>query len=427
MPSQFPSPSRPAIGIDFGTTNSAIAVATGDGPARVLPLPGPDGPVTHWRTVMCFEPADDGVPMRMTAGAPGLARYAQSEGVARLIQSIKSHLASSSFVDTAIFGKRFRVEELVGGYLRALRAAAPIELGNRAVVGRPVRYWGADDQEDDDRAIGRMRTALTMAGFDEVTFAFEPVAAAHRYATRLDHDELVLIADFGGGTSDFSLVEVGPARGAHVRATTGVALAGDAFDGRIVDHVISPALGKGSRYQVEMGGEAPVPTWLFNHLRRWHHLSFLKSADTLRLLERVQRGALDPKAIAQLVCVVDEDLGLPLHDAVEATKVALSASVRAPLAFDRPGVRVIADVARPDFDGWLAPELEAIDAAVTDALARAGADVRDVDRVFTTGGSSMVPAVRGALAARFGADRIVGGEELTSVAAGLAEMAATGA
>ncbi len=419
-----PANARRRVGIDFGTTNSAIAVAGGGGPARVIGLPHPDGgSVSYWRTVLCFEPADDGVPMRTTAGAPAIARYADSEGVARLLQSIKSHLAASSFVDTVIFGRRFRVEELVATYLRALRAAAPLELGNRAVIGRPVRYWGAVDQADDDRAVARMRLALALAGFDEVTFAFEPVAAAHAYATRLDHDELVLIADFGGGTSDFSVVEVGR-DGARVRATSGVALAGDAFDARVVDAVIAPALGKGSRYRVELGGEAPVPAWIFNSLRRWHHLSLLKSAATSRLLERVAAGALEPERIARLVHVVDDDLGLPLHGAVEATKLALSHHDAARFDFARPGVDIAAAVTRLAFDSWIADDLAAIDGAITEALDRAGADARDIDRVFATGGSSLVPAVRARLAARFGADRIVGGEELTSVAAGLAEMAA---
>ncbi len=416
--------STPAIGIDFGTTNSAIAVAGAGGAARVLPLPRPGGgEVAYWRTVLCFEPADDGVPMRTTAGAPAIARYAESEGVARLLQSIKSHLAAASFVDTAIFGRRFKVEDLVATYLRALRAASPIELGRRAVIGRPVRYWGAETEADDARAVGRMRTALALAGFDEVTFAYEPVAAAHAYAARLDHDELVLIADFGGGTSDFSVVEVGQA-GARVRATSGVALAGDAFDARVVDAVIAPALGKGTRYLVEMGGEAPVPAWIYNSLRRWHHLSLLKSAETSRLLERVASGALEPERIARLVHVVEDDLGLPLHGAVEATKVALSRRDAAPFDFDRPGVRITAEVARAAFDAWIAEELAAIDGAIDQALASAGVTAAAIDRVFATGGSSLVPAVRAGLAARFGADRIVGGEELTSVAAGLAEMAA---
>jgi hypothetical chaperone protein len=416
--------SIPSIGIDFGTTNSAIAVAGDGGPARVLPLPRPGGgEVAYWRTVLCFEPADDGVPMRTTAGAPAIARYGESEGVARLLQSIKSHLAAASFVDTTIFGRRFKVEELVATYLRALRAAAPIDLGRRAVIGRPVRYWGAETEADDERAVTRMRTALALAGFDDVTFAYEPVAAAHAYAARLDHDELVLIADYGGGTSDFSVVEVGRV-GARVRATSGVALAGDAFDARVVDAVIAPALGKGSRYRVEFGGEAPVPAWIYNSLRRWHHLSLLKSAETSRLLERIADGALEPAQIARLVHVVDDDLGLPLHGAVEATKVALSRGEEARFDFARPGVAIAADVARAAFDAWIAEELAAIDDAITAALDRAGAAAPDIDRVFATGGSSLVPAVRARLASRFGAENIVGGEELTSVAAGLAEMAA---
>ena len=207
-------------------------------------------------------------------------------------------------------------------------------------------------------------------------------------------------------------------------AATGVALAGDAFDARVVDAVIAPALGKGSRYRVEMGGEAPVPAWLYNSLRRWHHLSMLKSAETLRLLERIADGALAPEAIARLIRVVDEDLGLPLHGAVEATKVALSREDVTRFDFARPGAAIAADVARVAFDAWIAEELEAIDQAIEAALARAGASAHDVDRVFATGGSSLVPAVRARLAARFGAGRIVGGEELTSVAAGLAQMAA---
>jgi hypothetical chaperone protein len=312
----------------------------------------------------------------------------------------------------------------VARYLRELRAAAPIALGGRAVIGRPVRYWGAEDEADDARAIGRMREALGAAGFDDVTFEYEPVAAAHAYAARLDHDELVLIADFGGGTSDFSVVRVGPGR-AEVMSSSGVALAGDSFDARIIDAVVSPALGKGTRYRVEMGGEAPVPSWIYNKLKRWHYLSFLKSSETVLLLERIRHGALDRAKIDRLCHLVEDDLGLPLHAAVEAVKVALSGADRAHLGFDRHDVKLAADIARADFDDWIHEELAAIDGAVTEALARAGADVGDIDRVFTTGGSSQVAAVRRTLAARFGAERLVGGGELTSVAAGLAAVAAT--
>lgn len=417
------SPTTPrALGLDFGTTNSALAVVDDAGAARILPLAG----ASYWRTVLCFEPADDGAPMRVTAGAPAIARYAASEGVARMLQSIKSHLASASFVDTAIFGRRFKVEELIATYLRAVRAAAPIDLGRRVVCGRPVRYWGAETADDDARAVARMRTALALAGFDDVTFAPEPIAAAHAYAARLTRTERVVIADFGGGTSDFSVVECAPGGDTTVLATSGVALAGDAFDARVIDAVVAPALGKGSRYRAELGGEAPVPSWLYNRLRRWHHLSMLKTSDTLALLERIAAGALDPVGIARLLRVIEDDLGLPLHGAVEAAKVALTGASAAAFHLRRPDVAIDAAIARADFEAWIAPELEAIDQAIDDALAAAGVTTAAIDRVFATGGSSLVPAVRAVLAGRFGAERVVGGEELTSVAAGLAAMAARG-
>ncbi|MDQ3336449.1 MAG: Hsp70 family protein [Myxococcota bacterium] len=399
-----------AVGIDFGTTNSAIAVAEGE-EVRLVPLQG----APHWRTVLFFEPSH-----ALSAGAPAIARYLETEGEGRLVQSIKSHLASAAFKHTYIFGRRWTLDDMIAAYLRQLRAASPIDLGKRAVVGRPVRYWGAEDDEDDERALGRMREALGKAGFEEVVFEYEPVGAAARYAARLDHDELIVVADFGGGTTDFSVVRVGPKR-SEVLANGGIGVSGDAFDARVIDAVVSPALGRGTRYRDELGGEAPVPAWLYSHLRRWHYLSFLKQESTLRLLDRVAHGALAPKELGKLIRVVEDDLGLVLHRAVEGAKVRLSTRDADRVTLDE--VELDLPITREGFDSWLAPDLDAIDVVLADVLARAGAAASDVDRVFATGGSSLVPVVRARLAARFGADRLVGGEELTSVAWGLAARA----
>src|SRR5215510_4965918 len=189
------------VGIDFGTTNSAVAVADDAGGVQLVPLAG----APHWRTVLYFEPGGG-----LTAGAPAIARYLETEGEGRLIQSIKSHLASAAFSRTAIFGRRWQIDDMIAAYLRQIRAASPTDLGRRCVVGRPVRYWGAEDAEDDARAVARMREALGKAGFDEVVFEYEPVGAAARYAARLSRDELIVVADFGGGTTDFSVLRVGP-------------------------------------------------------------------------------------------------------------------------------------------------------------------------------------------------------------------------
>jgi hypothetical chaperone protein len=399
------------VGIDFGTTNSAVAVASGTGEVQLVPLRGDP----HWRTVLYFEPGGE-----LTAGAPAIARYLDTGGDGRLIQSIKSHLASAAFSRTHIFGRRWTLEDMVAAYVRQLRAAAPFELGTRCVVGRPVRYWGAESDEDDARAVSRMRDALTKAGFDQVVFEFEPVGAAARYASRLSRDELLVVADFGGGTTDFSVIRVGPGK-SEVLANGGIGVSGDAFDARVIDALVAPALGRGTRYRDELGGESPVPSWLFGHLRRWHYLSFLKEPSTLRLLERVSYGALEPDRIGLLIRVVEDDLGLLLHRAVEGAKVRISS---------RPDDRVVLDeialdlaISRTGFDGWIGEDLDAIDGVLERVLAQAGVSPADVDRVFATGGSSLVPAVRARLTTRFGAAKLVGGEELTSVAWGLAARA----
>ena len=398
-----------AVGIDFGTTNSAVAIADDSG-VRLVSL----GDASYWRTVLFFEPSG-----ALSAGAPAIARYIETAGEGRLVQSIKSHLASAAFSRTQIFGRRWQLDDMIAAYLRQIRAASPIDLGTRCVVGRPVRYWGAETPEDDERALGRMREALAKAGFTEVVFEYEPVGAAARYSSALDHDELIVVADFGGGTTDFSVVRV-PA--GEVLATGGIGVSGDAFDARVIDHVVAPALGRGTRYRAEMnGGEAPVPAWIYNHLRRWHHLSFLKQESTLRLLARVAQGALEPARIERLVRVVDEDLGLPLHRAVEGAKVRLSSRDTDRVGFAELDLDLA--ITRAELEAWIAEDLDAIDGILDRVLEEAGVTAATVDRVFATGGSSLVPAVRARLETRFGAEKLVGGEELTSVAWGLAARA----
>ncbi len=405
------------VGIDFGTTNSAIGIADERGDVRLLPLPTGDETRSTWRTVLYFEPGG-----KLTAGAPAIARYLETEGEGRLVQSIKSHLASGSFKSTQIFGRRWTLEDMIAAFLRQIRGVSSIDLGARCVIGRPVRYWGAEDADDDERALGRMREALAKAGFTDVVFEYEPVGAAARYAARLDHDELIVVADFGGGTTDFTVIRVGPTDRGTVLATGGIGVSGDAFDARIIDVVVAPAMGRGTRYRVDaFGGEAPVPAWLYGHLRRWHYLSFLKEESTMRLLERVASGSLEPKKIAKLVRIVEDELGLTLHRAVEGAKVRLSSEDSDHVKVDSLDLDL--PVTRVGFDTWIQDDLAAIGTVLDDVLARAGVAGADVDRVFATGGSSLVPAVRGALAARFGADKLVGGEELTSVAWGLAARA----
>lgn len=422
---------RHVIGLDFGTTNSAIAVASPTGCTTLATFQEGEHQTTTFRSVLYFD-ADVRGPdgkSQAIAGPEAITRYLRAETRGRLIQSMKSHLASRLFQDTYVFGHRYTLEDLIAMLLRQLRAEAEAQfgdLGRRVVVGRPVHFSGADDAKADAFALSRLQAALAQVGFEEIVFEFEPVAAAYAHESRLDHDELILIADFGGGTSDFSLMQVGPTvrhRGhtaSDILGTEGVALAGDAFDSKIVRHLIAPRLGRGSQYRSALNKVLPVPSWLYTNLERWHYLSFLKSNKTMQMLEELRWQAFEPEKIEALIHVVDQDLGYHLYRAVERAKIELSAQDTGRLAFHDDGVRIAETLMRSQFEDWIGEDLAAIAGCVDRLLAHAGVTAQDVDAVFMTGGSSFVPAVRRLFEVRFGAARIRSGDELTSVAKGLA-------
>ncbi len=419
------------VGIDFGTTNSALAVADRDGKVDLTRYEVAGVGYETVRSVLYFDPDAriDGHPAPPAVGMAAINAYLACDGRGRFIQSIKSHMASRTFISTNIFNRVYKIEQLVAHIVAALREGAGRELPKRAVVGRPVHFVNDDaDAEGDALGEERLRRAFASAGFDEVRFELEPVAAAYGYEQRLDRDELVLIADFGGGTTDLCLIDVGPGVRARakagerrsVRASDGVALAGDAFDQRIIKHAIAPRLGLGTRYKT-FGGDADVPLWIYNSLSRWHLLSFLKSTKTMQLLEDILENAYATTEIETLYRIVDEDLGYALHRAVERAKVELSSAPATVIDFQPAALRV--EVSRADLEAWIAPDLAAIAEATDRVLARAKLEAGAVDRVFMTGGTSLVPAVRKLFADRFGAEKVRGGEEMTTVGRGLALVA----
>jgi hypothetical chaperone protein len=427
--------SGPVVGIDFGTTNSSMALARQDGEVQLASFPSSGGRKTQsFRSVIYLEQARDASGVRRVrsmTGPAAIERYLEAEKKGRLIQSLKSYLPSRTFTGTSIFGRHYTVERLVSTILSDLRESAERQFGapiRQALVGRPVRFVGAENDEDDAFAVERLRGAFTAAGFEQVDFEFEPVAAAYSHESTLDHDELILIGDFGGGTSDFSLLRVGPGvrrRGrtaADMLGVSGVGLAGDAFDARIVRKLVSPALGSESR---SLDKKLPaVPAWIYSNLERWHYLSFLRTRDVMEILRTARMRALEPEKIQALTDLIEEDLGYQLHQAVQRVKFELSHADAAEFRFADGSMNLRISVTREEFEGWIAGELAAIEGSIDGLFAASGVDAREVDRVFLTGGSSFVPAVRRIFTRRFGEDRVRSGNEFTSVARGLA-LAAT--
>jgi hypothetical chaperone protein len=430
MSSPASQASKRAIGIDFGTTNSSIACADRSGDVQLARFPYLGSLTDSYRSLLYLQQAKVGGAntLKSWTGPEGIEQYLSADVKGRLIQSLKSFLSSRNLHSTEVFGRRHTIEDLIARILRDLREKAEHQFGIRirsAIVGRPVHFVGAEKHEDDDYAEGRLRSAFELAGYESVGIEMEPVAAAHYYQSTLDHDELILIGDFGGGTSDFSLVHVGPTvrRREHVSGNivgnAGVGIAGDAFDAKIVRHLVSPALGAGSQLR-SLGKILTVPNWVYIRLERWHHLSLLRGREVLAMLKGVHAQSLEPEKIGALIHFIKEDLGFHLHRAVQKVKSDLSNTAQATFQFSDGFVDLEATVKRATFEEWISEELEKVAGCVDSLLTSSGVLPKDVDMVFLTGGSSFVPAVRRIFETRFGKQRIRGGNEFTSVARGLA-------
>jgi hypothetical chaperone protein len=424
-----------AIGIDFGTTNSSIARANSRGEIELARFSHAGGFTDAYRSLLYLDQVKErGVSrVKSWSGPAAIEEYLAAETKGRLIQSLKSFLTSRSLKSTDVFGRRLTIEDLIARILRDLREKAETQFGMKvhtAVAGRPVRFVGADKEEDSSFAEERLRAAFHLAGYEHVAFELEPVAAAHYYESTLDHDELILIGDFGGGTSDFSLLYVGPdirKRGrtaADLLGNSGVGLAGDAFDAKIVRNLVSPALGRGSSARSMKKVLPAVPNWVYAKLEHWHHLSFLRTSSVMNMLNGSKAAAFEPEKIEALVHLIKEDLGYDLHRAVQKVKCDLSENTAAQFRFSDGVIEIEAAVERTDFEEWIADELGQIETCIDSLIATSGAGAEDVDMVFLTGGSSFVPAVRRIFETRFGAARIRTGNEFTSVARGLAVKAA---
>jgi hypothetical chaperone protein len=414
-----------SIGLDFGTTNTVATMIGAQGPnagqVEAVHFTHDGEAFDAFRSVLCFSETDDAAGRRthVDAGPWAIDKFVEMAGDCRFIQSFKTFAASPLFTDTLIYNRRLKFEDLLAGFLKQVRAHAGVEFPKRVVIGRPVSFAGASP--DEMLARTRYEAALRAVGFEEIHHVYEPVAAAYFFAQRLNADATILVADFGGGTSDFSVVRftVGP-EGLDYRplAHTGVGVAGDAFDYRIIDNVVARAFGKGSEF-MSWGKALPVPNSYFEKFARWSDLSMMRHSRDYRELQKLERDSLDPDRIRAFLNFLEADAGYAMYRAVSSAKMQLSQADEGALSLHVAGVDIEHRIRRADFETWIAPELAEIDACVDRALSEANLNETQIDRVFLTGGSSFVPAVRHQFESRFGAPKIETGDQLVSIAYGL--------
>lgn len=408
-----------ACGIDFGTSNTAVALHR-DGVVEPVAVDLSSSIAWTIPTLLYFPPA--GSP---SYGAAAIQDYVSRDMAGRLIQAIKRYLPSATFTGTVVSGKTRSLEELLAGFLIRCREAADAQAGEpvrRVLMGRPAVFH--TDPARDQMAQKRLTDGARMAGFEEIQFQLEPIAAARAFERTLSRDTLCFIGDLGGGTSDFTLIRLGPGRvgrsdrGDDVIGSAGVDVGGNDIDARLIAAKVLPHFGFGSQWK-PMTRWVPLPTALHHAATRWHRLC-VEAADprNLRWLAEAIPRSDDPEGLRRFRIFLARNAGYALFRSVEAAKVALSSQDETRLVFREVDIELEEQVTRAELNQAIASELEKLERCMDGLLDRLAVAPSEVDTVFLTGGSSLIPAVRALFEARF-PGRILEPEAFTAVGMGL--------
>ena len=411
--------------IDFGTSNSLLAAANRNATCPPIPLDDRAGDPSVFRSILFY--SDDGA---WSFGAGALADYVAQGMRGRFIRSVKRFLPVASFTDTRIGTKKVLLEELVGMFLREMRTRANAHFGcdvRRVMLGRPARF--SDDDQADALAEARLRTAAEFAGFEDIHFCPEPLAAAYDFGSSKPGANTFLVADFGGGTSDYTVARLDPSEpgSLEVLAIGGVAQAGDAFDGALMRNGIAEHFGSKVRYQVPFGSnwlEMPAP--LMERLCSPADICLLARRDVVDFLRGVRAGSAsdrDKLHVDQLLCLIEDSLGFQVFEAIEHQKRELSQNESATFRFEYPGIDIQESMTRARFEEASARVSGSILGRLDQVLERAGITPAEIDRVCSTGGTAKVPVIERGLVTRFGADKLQALSSFHAVIQGLAERA----
>jgi len=407
------------LGVDFGTSNSAAAVAV-DGRAHLITLEAGE---TTLPTAVFFD--FDARKMRIGAAA-GAALLAGDEG--RYMRALKSLLGAPLMREKRNYlGEKLDFIDIVARFLAQVKSAAQAQTGlefDRALSGRPVRFHG-DDARNAQAEVD-LREAYARAGFADVAFMYEPEAAALANRAVLDEGDLGLIVDIGGGTSDFTLFRNG-AEGIDILASHGVRLGGTDFDRVLSLETVMPLLGRGSEIRHAFGNEThTAPATIFNDLATWQKIQFLYAPDSRRLAKDLLRYAVEPEKLERLVSVLADELGHDIAFAVEAGKIGANTSGRGEIDLRVVERGLAAELTEARVEALLSGMTGDMAAAAVATLKQAGVAPEAVTHLVFVGGSSLMRVTQATLGAAFGHAKVHHGSALTAIVDGLG-LAAEGA
>lgn len=400
-------------GIDFGTSNSVVAIL--DTMTRQIVQVTGEGSVIYF-----------GENRELCIGKEAVEKYIANNLKGRLLKSVKTLLPQPNFTFTYIFGKKYTAEDLTALILSYLKRNADAFTGEdvkEVVLGRPVVF--SEDPEKDKLAEKRLRNAARMAGFEKIYFQYEPIAAGFLYEQSVSRPETVLIGDFGGGTSDFTLMNLRPSgseskdRKADILKTGGLHIGGDDIDAAIMWHKLVPYFGYGLTYD-SYGKSLELPVHIFRTLCEWEQMAFLKEGNLRRSLDTYYVYTNRNLAIQRLMKLIDDNLGFSLFRSIEQSKIELSEKEISDIVFHRSVIDIEETLTLAELNRFIEKETGKIESFLTAFLAQAGKEAGDIDNIFLTGGTSALPVVQKIFRKLFNGNKIHSGDNFNSVALGLA-------
>jgi hypothetical chaperone protein len=410
-----------ACGLDFGTSNSALGVWR-DGAAALAPV---EGASTLIPSAIFFDFENHG---RVIFGREAVETYI-GEHDGRLMRALKTILGSPLIDETTAVGRRrIKLTEVVEMFVRHLKAKAEAFAGDeitQVVHGRPVRFVDGDDAAD-AKAQGVLKDIAHRVGFRDVLFEYEPIAAAYHYEETATREEIVLVADIGGGTSDFSVIRIGPERRGRVDrredllGNSGVRIGGTDFDTRLNIDAVMPLLGLGTQLTTK---DLPMPKAVYYELATWATINFAYNHKTEREVRELLAVSVEPDRVRRLLKTIRRHLGHRIAFAVEDAKIVLSEADMAALPLDFLEAGLHANATQPRFESAIADKTDALTKMATLCIQRARIKPNAVQTIFFTGGSSRVPAVRAAIRKAAPEATVAAGSDFLSVALGLTREA----
>ena len=413
-------------GLDFGTSNSVLSLVQTDSDGTRSSARSSARIVAREPSVLFF-PKQGICETIYFVGEEAIAAYLEYHMQGRFIQSLKSLLADPLFTGTVINKRPYTPADLVRFILGHLKRKAEKMVGQKitaVVVGRPV-YFSSDPDLDAEAELS-LKNAARMAGFRQIEFQYEPVAAAMAYETHLTKAQTVLVADLGGGTTDFTIMRLGPQSDRDLRpeddvlATVGIGVGGDGFDSAIMWDKLVKHFGYGSSYE-SWGKQLEVPIHIYRTLCHWEQMALLKTHEYREEIRYFLQGSNARDAIERLMALIDNNLGYALFKSIEAAKIALTEWDAATIEFDQKDISLNERITEPELAGVIFPDLKKISRTIDEVLERAGLTEDAIGTVFLTGGSSLLRRIQKLFGMRFGSEKVRSGmDTFTSVAAGLA-------